>query len=366
MGVKVSIAIPIFNTGAYLKKCLESVINQTLSEIEIICVNDGSTDDSLDILNNYASKDSRIKIIDFGSNKSLLQARKVAVMQATGKYMMFLDSDDWLELNACEYLYGLIEQKNVDILHFGTYVDSLPEVDLVTKTWFENFAHPYNGYLYDDEITLCSFKEKKIIWSIWNKIYKSEVCKNAYQNIDDMYQNMCEDMYCYFLISWYADSYFGISDKFYHYNYGRGLTGIPKLLKQNNYYDLCNMSSIVNNLQRFLENKNELDKYRDVLFNIKRDYLYTCLGGLCSLDDTVDKAQCMGKFVSCFGKVGAYNEIINKLNYQNKEISHYNDKLKESEAYCEMLQGTLSWRIGRFITYIPRKIREVLKLIYKC
>lgn len=104
---KVTIIIPVYNVEKYLEKCLNSVICQTLKDIEIICVNDGSTDNSQQILKEYAQKDERIKIVD-KKNGGLSSARNAGLDAATGEYCYFLDSDDWIELNTLEKLYGFI------------------------------------------------------------------------------------------------------------------------------------------------------------------------------------------------------------------------------------------------------------------
>ncbi len=111
---KVSIIIPIYNTEQYLKDCLESVINQTLHDLEIICINDGSTDNSRKILEEYAEKDSRIKIID-KENSGQSSARNIGVKMATGDFIGFIDSDDWIDLNFFEKLYDAAINYNADI-----------------------------------------------------------------------------------------------------------------------------------------------------------------------------------------------------------------------------------------------------------
>ena len=90
---KVSVIIPVYNVEKYLKQCLDSVVNQTLKDIEIICVNDGSTDNSLEILEEYAQKDNRIIIIS-QENQGQSVARNIALEKATGEYVGFVDSDD--------------------------------------------------------------------------------------------------------------------------------------------------------------------------------------------------------------------------------------------------------------------------------
>ena len=116
---KVSVIIPVYNVEKYLRECLDSVINQTLEDIEIICVNDCSPDNSLDILKEYASKDARINIINFSENRGPGVARNAALDIAQGEYIMFLDPDDWYELDACETAYNQISQNQNDIVIFN-------------------------------------------------------------------------------------------------------------------------------------------------------------------------------------------------------------------------------------------------------
>ena len=115
---KISVIVPVYNVEKYLSECLDSIINQTLKDIEIICLNDGSTDNLLSILKDYAHKDTRIKIID-KENEGLGYTRKVGLDVATGKYILFCDSDDYYaELTAFEELYNLIDKLKVDVLIF--------------------------------------------------------------------------------------------------------------------------------------------------------------------------------------------------------------------------------------------------------
>ena len=112
---KVSVIIPVYNVEKYLRECLDSVINQTLKDIEIICVNDGSTDNSLQILEEYAQKDERIKIIA-QENKGQAVARNVGIKIAQGEFIGFLDSDDYLDLNFYENLYNRAKETNSNIV----------------------------------------------------------------------------------------------------------------------------------------------------------------------------------------------------------------------------------------------------------
>ena len=124
MSVKVSILIPVYNISQFLPRCLDSCINQTLKDIEIVCVNDGSKDNSLDILKEYAKKDERIKIVD-KPNGGLPSARNAGLDAATGEYVMFCDGDDWIKEESCEYLYSLAKKHDANVVIFGGRVEPL-------------------------------------------------------------------------------------------------------------------------------------------------------------------------------------------------------------------------------------------------
>lgn len=111
--IKVSIIIPIYNAQTYLKKCLDSVMGQTLREIEIILINDESSDNSLNICKEYSKKDKRIKIID-KKNEGVSKARNTGILSAEGEYISFIDSDDWIEHNMIEELYNSATANNAE------------------------------------------------------------------------------------------------------------------------------------------------------------------------------------------------------------------------------------------------------------
>jgi len=116
MTPKISVIIAVYNTGPYLGRCLDSVTKQTLRDIEIICVDDGSTDDSLEILKKCRLNDQRINIIEHPQNKGQAAARNTGMRAASGEYLYFIDSDDWIDLDYLEILVGTAECKNVDVV----------------------------------------------------------------------------------------------------------------------------------------------------------------------------------------------------------------------------------------------------------
>ena len=110
---KISVIIPVYNIEKYLVKCLDSVINQTFTDIEIICINDGSTDNSLSILEEYAQKDKRIKIIN-KENGGLSSAWNAGLNEVSAEYLTFVDGDDWIDTNTFKLAYEAMLNNNVD------------------------------------------------------------------------------------------------------------------------------------------------------------------------------------------------------------------------------------------------------------
>jgi glycosyltransferase involved in cell wall biosynthesis len=185
-GPYVSVIIPIYNVEKYLQTCLESLVNQTLAEIEIICVNDGSTDKSLEILEEFAQKDERIKIIS-KKNEGIGAARKTGLDVVSGQFIAFLDSDDWLKPEALEELYKNAISNNSDLVMFDLlrydenydHLNSEAGIDLESffkneKINFENFIFTYRDikpYLLNKS------------FAPWTKLYKTSLLKNY----DDFY-----------------------------------------------------------------------------------------------------------------------------------------------------------------------------------
>ena len=154
---KVSVIIPIYNVEKYLAGCLNSVINQTLADIEIICVEDGSTDNSKIILAEYEKAESRIRVIWHSDNMGTGMARKHGVLAAQGQYIMFLDSDDELFPQACEVAYAAILKNKTDVVQFGVKV-----VNKEGKTMqFEHLCIDESGRLEDYNL-LCLRQKGKL------------------------------------------------------------------------------------------------------------------------------------------------------------------------------------------------------------
>lgn len=117
--VKVSVIVPVYNAGLFLRECMESLVNQTLTDIEIICIDDGSTDESLSILHEYQSQDERIKIICNKANLGAAESRNEGLTEAAGKYVQFVDADDYLKADTLENLFRTAENRKSDMCFLG-------------------------------------------------------------------------------------------------------------------------------------------------------------------------------------------------------------------------------------------------------
>ena len=113
--IKISVIVPVYNVENYLIQCLDSIINQTLKDIEIICVDDCSPDNSIEILEEYKNKDNRISIIRHSNNQGLGPARNTGLKHANGEYISFVDSDDYIDKNFLFYLYSTAKKYDSDV-----------------------------------------------------------------------------------------------------------------------------------------------------------------------------------------------------------------------------------------------------------
>ena len=172
---KISIIIPVYNVENYLSECLDSIISQTLKDIEIICINDGSTDNSLKILQEYKTKDNRITIIDKKNEGSGI-ARNIGMAGAKGEYIYFADSDDWLaDCSVLEKIYNAAEKNCLDILIFGGY-SCYYKCDRLIKWKGRYKLSKINKKYFKNVFSAEDIKQDifKIPSTAWTKLYRRE------------------------------------------------------------------------------------------------------------------------------------------------------------------------------------------------
>ncbi len=233
---KLSIIIPVYNTKPYLETCLQSVIGQTYRNLEILIIDDGSTDGSDMVCKAFAEKDQRILYIR-QENKGLIGARRTGVEHASGKFLMFVDSDDWIDEGMAAFLAEQIQ--DADLVSTGVHYETKP--DIVTEYLDQYDEGEYHGadkafllktMLYDKESDVL---QRLTPW-IWNKLYRTEMAGQVYRKIDTD-NAFAEDgvfLYHYLILSGAVQ----ISHKcFYHYRYRTGSMfhgGNPNMLSDIN------------------------------------------------------------------------------------------------------------------------------------
>lgn len=214
--IKLSIIVPIYNVERYLKKCLNSLVRQTYKNIEIILIDDGSTDYSGRICDEYAKTDQRI-IVKHKANGGLISARKEGIMLATGEYVTYVDSDDWIEINAYKELIKLLQVYHPDVLTYN-FIKEYQDYSVERKETLSRGLYSREQFLceagkcIDNAPFFCS----SIHVTVWSKIFKADLIKKYQMNINEDIQ-IGEDMAVVFPIILNMNNIYITQQSFYHY-----------------------------------------------------------------------------------------------------------------------------------------------------
>ena len=273
---KVSIVIPAYNAEKTLAACLDSALSQTLHDIEVICVNDGSKDRTRDILVAYMRKDSRIRGISFNYCGRSVFARKMGIQVATGEYIMFLDADDLLVPSACESAVRLISEKNVDILQFGAKVETTLDMAQAEK---DGIYKVQELDLRGREILSACFIRRLFSHMQTHKIFRAALCKKAVAAMPDIHLYRADDMYMSFFYYYFAESLCGVTDgPFYIYNFKGRYIG--KSMTFDRFQELCQTMDMFPLIEEFLRSRDDYDSniyVMDEMRNTRRDLILTHL-----------------------------------------------------------------------------------------
>ena len=261
MKPKVSVIIPVYNTEKYLIRCLNSVVNQTLKDVEIICVNDGSTDGSLKILMQYASKDPRIKVID-KEKGGVASARNAGLEVAKSDYIGFVDSDDWIAVETYEKTLGkMLEDSEIDFVCWGCDVTPEQEgVEYMTTKIYHTLKFSGKKELNDD---ICFETTVTLV----DKIFKREIIQK--NNIAFPDKLLFEDSFFYW--SYIANCRYAYFFDEYYYNYIRrknSIIGLSSEKKYTSHFRLLIWESIY----QYYKQKGLAEKKNDLLKKIFTNY----------------------------------------------------------------------------------------------
>ncbi|WP_085537629.1 glycosyltransferase family 2 protein [Massilibacteroides vaginae] len=205
----ISVLIPLYNVEKYIARCLDSILNQTYQNFEIIVVNDGSLDKSIDIAKSYAKQDKRLKIIENGNNMGLAWTRMVGYSNASGNYIVFCDSDDYMPVHALETLYNAIKDTKADIV-VGNYWLAY------SNEQYGNVSNNQLLYGGDQRAVYLSLLKKEMSHSLWGKIYKKELFEQKQYLTHKDFIN-AEDAYLFYQIVKNTSKIEVISEVVYNY-----------------------------------------------------------------------------------------------------------------------------------------------------
>ena len=250
--MKISVILPIYNTDKYLKDALDSIINQSYRDLEIICVDDGSTDNCPDILRDYQLKDSRISVIT-QKNMGTYLARRRGVENAHGDYILFVDPDDWLDIEACATIVATLETHDVDILQYGFVIEPEGETDNEKILNIDRFFNRRLDYVEGKESLLTeSYLNETISYNQCGKVFKTSLVQKAFSVMPRVRCTYAEDMCSGFFLYYFANTYKAIQNCFYHYRVGVGIS-TKSSLTLSEYKQTLESFHMLGTIEHFIE-----------------------------------------------------------------------------------------------------------------
>lgn len=387
--VKVSVILPVYNQEQYLGKCMDSLINQTLADIEIICVNDGSTDNSAQLLSEYAAKDARITIINT-ENKGAGAARNTGIKAACGEYLLFPDSDDWFEATMLERAYRRAKSDNADItifksIQYDNQTENIRPCTYSVRTDKLPKHRPFSVGSCE-----CNVFRNIMGWA-WDKLYKRSFVLNSGLSFQE--QRTTNDMYFTYMSLFKAPRITTCGSYLYYQRrnvssslsatrekswecFYSALTAVKQELVQMGIWEkykphfvdyalhscLWNLTTLSEETGKLLYDRlinewfNELEisgSPEDWFTNDNERKLYQLM---CA--DDADYAKVIAEYRKLYGdsRSNTITESVKFELFENDDGAYS----REAEYYKNCLEETrksLSYKVGRAITWLPRKIR---------
>ena len=347
---EISVIIPVFNGEKYLNECLDSVVNQSFKDIEIICVNDGSTDASLKILKQYSNKDKRIKIIS-QENKGLGASRNIGLKKSCGKYIYFIDCDDYIDLKTLEKLYNNITSNDSDVVLFkyNTFKDN--------KVCKKNVQFKINQIFGDTDYSNFTFTYCDVKKHVLNSAYSA--CLKLYKReLLDFYFTegvLFEDILFHVKVMLKASKISFLNESLYYYRFNTDSI----INTAHNAFDIL---GVIGDVEAFLIDNNYYEEFKNefIKFKIAQSILYIPSGG----DEYFNLVKC--ELMKIDINNNAKSLVLESKNYSDYMLKYYENELsklknknkqlmKERDELKEFLDEMLSSRIWK-LTKIFRKL----------
>lgn len=303
---EISIIVPVYNKEDYLGDCLESLIQQSFKNIEILCIDDGSTDSSSKIIEDYAKTDSRIKIFS-QNNNGPGSARNKGIINSTGEYLAFVDADDWIELDTMEILYNNAKKYDSDLVLFNA-IEHLPDNKTNSRIYFKDKIQQVFNYKQQKNLVLNNYL------IVCTKLHKKTFIKD-----NDIYFSefgLFEDVYFHIKSVILADKISYLDDILYHYRRTQSNTRQSKSIKSQKSFIFFNL----------LEDIRELFVSNNIFAELEANYYDFKLTELSNLFQNID-SQYKNEFYHLlkkdFENDSISSEILKRLT-QNKQDFYKN------------------------------------------
>lgn len=363
--VKVSVIVPVYNVEEYLTECLETLVDQTLKEIEIICVNDGSKDQSKEIIEAFINLDKRIVLLD-KDNGGLSSARNAGLEIAQGKYIYFIDSDDYLEQNALEELYEIAEREQLDIVYFN----AVPLFE--SEEGAERHKYYSTYYVRNEDYYTPMLGSELYAKLEENGDFRPSAC------LQFLRRNFLKDVnVCFYEGILHEDNLFTITtliqakkakhikNNYYHRRLREGsIMTIPKTMRNVHGYFVTLIE-----LLRFMHEKDISDETLSALRMRLRaiEYLIFDIYDYSDKKDT-DELFSDNMTLHMLFKIIVENpyELVvadrqKRMIGSCSQISDLNNRIDELQYQFDCMRNSFSFRVGRIITCVPRKVRTFVK-----
>lgn len=322
MSIKISVIIPVYNKENYIKNCLESLVNQTITEIEIICIDDGSTDDSLSILEEFSKQDSRIKIIS-QENNGPGHARNQGLDIAKGEYIAFVDADDWIEIDSLEELYNNSKEYDSELVLFNA-IEHLPNNQLNKRTYYSEDIEGVFNYRDKKDLVMNNYL------IVCTKLHKLSFLKDNKIEFSD--SELFEDVYFHIKSTLSAERITYVNKYFYNYRRTEKNTRQSDSIRSNKSFIFLDT---INDVKSLLMEKNA---YKDLEDNFIK-FKITELKNLFNNVDLIYKKDFYKLIKNDFDNNPIKESSLNKLPIDKIKFYQEIIKSKNYEEYIATVDG---------------------------
>lgn len=301
--ILISVIVPIYNNENFLEKCIESILNQTFKNFELLLINDGSIDKSLEICNKYYIKNkNKIRVFDL-SNQGCSAARNLGIREAKGKYLLFVDSDDWIEKTMLEEMYTKAVEENADVVIVGITREEIINNRIILETPFQNNEDKYFW-----------FSNEALLAYACNKLYIKKAIKDNFLEYNEN-------------ISCGEDLLFNI----------QCIVNMKKIsiLEKNLYHYVIHGGNSVFNLER--------RKEIFTTFNFLHEYLYK--------KNFLENKEILDKFRGV---------TVKHIKYSFRKLLYYNEKRIFIKSFKEFIQNTKKLKFLNFNSKLEIYIRAIV------